>query len=363
MFCTSCGSHLKDGAKFCVQCGAPTGAAPATPPAPAAPPAPPAPAASQRPWRVSSVLLPAVIIIAAGAAALYWLYLRPATLMVGEWHSEKTSPAQQIVSLKIDRADAIGNLSGSLQTLAGSGTISGRAFGHRISIEAIVQPTAQPTKNVHFDGMLNGDKIDGTMTESGPAPTAAASPVPISLVRVASANVAVGAAAATVNPNAAPAAKPSPPKPHASHGARIAHAMRATPKPVVVGRQVVVVVKTVTAPPKAEAPHTTAPEHISREPVPTPHSRSAASSATMVADRPVLQKWACALAGVGLSGDQQTRIQALITQYDQQYPVGTRMNRAALRSLKQQILGMLSADQAAEFQQGLTGGSCQPLNQ
>ena len=62
-------------------------------------------------------------------------------------------------------------------------------------------------------------------------------------------------------------------------------------------------------------------------------------------------RWMKRLGNLNLSGDQQQRIQSLISQYSQAHPQGTPADREANRDLRRQIMGVLTSDQQAQYRQ------------
>jgi hypothetical protein len=62
-------------------------------------------------------------------------------------------------------------------------------------------------------------------------------------------------------------------------------------------------------------------------------------------------RWTRRLAHLNLSGDQQQRIQSLITQYSQAHPEGSPIQPGAGQDLRRQIMGVLNTDQQNQLHQ------------
>ena len=347
MFCTSCGNSFKEGARFCVRCGA----------AIAAPVTSGPPVAGVNPRRVTrraaTLALACISIIAAGAAAgFYWFFIRPASAALGAWES---TPIQ----LHIVRVGLLGDLSGTIDYYGQTAPLSGRALRNEITIDAVVpRGESDPAALIHASGTVRDNQLKATYTDSaqGGSPAGAPPVLEVMLTRAASL-VTIAAATPTFAPpraHAKPAAGARLPSHH--HPIHIAYRPVARPTP-----QTIVKIVTIkqTAVANTAATHTAAPTPRPQPPTP----RQTAPPAAIVAQRPVVQRWSCALAGLGLTSNQQSRIQVLLGDFERDHPVGTYVHRPELRSLRSQILGVLSTEQAQEFEQNLSGNSCEPITQ
>ena len=72
---------------------------------------------------------------------------------------------------------------------------------------------------------------------------------------------------------------------------------------------------------------------------------------TTPSEAKITHRWMKRLGSLNLSGDQQQRVQSLINQYSQAHPQGSPRDPAAARALRQQIMGVLSADQQSQYRQ------------
>jgi Spy/CpxP family protein refolding chaperone len=89
-----------------------------------------------------------------------------------------------------------------------------------------------------------------------------------------------------------------------------------------------------------------APIAVSAQQAPAPaYARVNPSGQTMY------DHWVRRLTNENLSQQQQTQIGNLIYQYAQQHPQGSPVDRASRRALVQQIIGVLTPQQRAQFQQ------------
>jgi hypothetical protein len=83
----------------------------------------------------------------------------------------------------------------------------------------------------------------------------------------------------------------------------------------------------------------------SQPPAAYSHNRTTPSPARMQ------HNWARRFGRLGLSGDQQQRIQSLINQYSQTHPEGSPRDPGATHELRRQIMGVLSPDQQNQLHQ------------
>jgi len=83
----------------------------------------------------------------------------------------------------------------------------------------------------------------------------------------------------------------------------------------------------------------------SQYPAPTQSSNGMPSQARLQ------HRWTRRLAHLNLSGDQQQRIQSLITQYSHSHPEGSPFQPGAGQDLRRQIMGVLNSDQQNQLQQ------------
>jgi hypothetical protein len=65
----------------------------------------------------------------------------------------------------------------------------------------------------------------------------------------------------------------------------------------------------------------------------------------------IQRRWTRRLSRLNLSGDQQQRIQTLITQFSQAHPEGSQRVPGAGRELRRQIMGVLTNDQQNQLHQ------------
>jgi hypothetical protein len=72
---------------------------------------------------------------------------------------------------------------------------------------------------------------------------------------------------------------------------------------------------------------------------------------TTPSEAKITHRWMKRLGNLNLSSDQQQRVQSLINQYSQAHPEGSPRDPSAARALRQQIMGVLSADQQNQYRQ------------
>lgn len=64
-------------------------------------------------------------------------------------------------------------------------------------------------------------------------------------------------------------------------------------------------------------------------------------------------RWTKWLSGINLSAQQQQQVQHLLDQFNSTHPAGSPKDRAGARALHEQIMGVLTPAQQAQFQQAM----------
>jgi len=94
-----------------------------------------------------------------------------------------------------------------------------------------------------------------------------------------------------------------------------------------------------------------APVAVAAQQAQPPPGAQQGQARTTPSQAKITHRWMKRLGTLNLSSDQQQRVQSLINQYSQAHPEGSPRDPSAARALRQQIMGVLSADQQSQYRQ------------